>query len=168
MVDASSSTLSRHLSTLDEFPCQVRALVGDRISLVVQVTSALTVSIVVAFIVLWKLALVIIVIQPLILLCYYMKKVILTRIAVASTKAQQDAAQVASEAVAQHRTVTAFSAQDKVKNFCPVVCVHVLFFPFSFFQFSDVASHVFFLGQIFATWRLSLFFVRTSPTNFGT
>ncbi|CAM6042945.1 unnamed protein product [Sphagnum compactum] len=92
----------------------VRALVGDRISLVVQVTSALTVSIVVAFIVLWKLALVIIVIQPLILLCFYMKKVILTRIAVASAQAQQDAAQVASEAVAQHRTVTAFSAQDKI------------------------------------------------------
>ncbi|CAM6007218.1 unnamed protein product [Sphagnum balticum] len=92
----------------------VRALVGDRISLVVQVSSALTVSIVVAFIVLWKLALVIIVIQPLILLCYYMKKVILTRIAVASTQAQQDAAQVASEAVGQHRTVTAFSAQDKI------------------------------------------------------
>ncbi len=133
--DASSSTLRRHLSTFDEFAWQVRALVGDRISLVVQVTSALTVSIVVAFIVLWKLALVIIVIQPLILLCYYMKKVILTRIAVASTQAQQDAAQVASEAVAQHRTVTAFSAQDKVKILCPVVCVCVHMCFFSLFLF---------------------------------
>jgi ATP-binding cassette subfamily B (MDR/TAP) protein 1 len=92
----------------------VRALVGDRISLVVQVMGAITVSFVVALIVLWKLALVVIAIQPLILFCYYMKKKLLTSIAVASTQAQQDAAQVASEAVAQHRTVTAFSAQDKV------------------------------------------------------
>ncbi|KAH9535052.1 hypothetical protein CY35_17G034100 [Sphagnum magellanicum] len=92
----------------------VRALVGDRISLVVQVVGAITVSFVVALIVLWKLALVVIAIQPLILFCYYMKKKLLTSIAVASTQAQQDAAQVASEAVAQHRTVTAFSAQDKV------------------------------------------------------
>jgi ATP-binding cassette subfamily B (MDR/TAP) protein 1 len=45
-----------------------------------------------------------------------MKKKLLTSIAVASTQAQQDAAQVASEAVAQHRTVTAFSAQDKVRS----------------------------------------------------
>ncbi len=87
---------------------------GDRISLVVQVMGAITVSFIVALIVLWKLALVVIAIQPLILFCYYMKKKLLTSIAVASTQAQQDAAQVASEAVAQHRTVTAFSAQDKV------------------------------------------------------
>jgi ATP-binding cassette subfamily B (MDR/TAP) protein 1 len=90
--------------------------VGDRISLVVQVVGAITVSFIVALIVLWKLALVVIAIQPLILFCYYMKKKLLTSIAVASTQAQQDAAQVASEAVAQHRTVTAFSAQDKVRS----------------------------------------------------
>ncbi len=89
---------------------------GDRISLVVQVMGAITVSFIVALIVLWKLALVVIAIQPLILFCYYMKKKLLTSIAVASTQAQQDAAQVASEAVAQHRTVTAFSAQDKVRS----------------------------------------------------
>ncbi len=93
---------------------QIRALVGDRISLLVQVVGAMSVSFIVALIVLWKLALVMISVQPLILFCYYMKKKLLTRIAVASIQAQQNAAQVASEAVAQHRTVTAFSAQDKV------------------------------------------------------
>ncbi|CAK9263783.1 unnamed protein product [Sphagnum jensenii] len=92
----------------------IRSLVGDRISLLVQVVGAMSVSFIVALIVLWKLALVMISVQPLILFCYYMKKKLLTRIAVASIQAQQNAAQVASEAVAQHRTVTAFSAQDKI------------------------------------------------------
>lgn len=93
---------------------QVRSLVGDRISLLVQTASAIGVSFITGLIIFWRLALAIISIQPLIIFCYYIKKVLLTRFAVETAKAQQDASQVASEAVAQHRTVTAFSAQDKV------------------------------------------------------
>lgn len=53
-------------------------------------------------------------IQPLIILSFYFKKVLLTQFAMETVRAQAGASQVASEAVAQHRTVTAFSAQDKV------------------------------------------------------
>lgn len=87
---------------------------GDRISLLVQTASAIIVSFGIGMSISWKLALVVISIQPVIIGCFYIKKVLLTGFAQQTAKAQQQAAQVASEAVAQHRTVTAFSAQDKV------------------------------------------------------
>lgn len=95
---------------------------GDRISLLVQTASAIIVSFGIGMSISWKLALVVISIQPVIIGCFYIKKVLLTGFAQQTAKAQQQAAQVASEAVAQHRTVTAFSAQDKV-NFCQITVV---------------------------------------------
>jgi ABC-type multidrug transport system fused ATPase/permease subunit len=93
---------------------QIRGLVGDRISLLVGTGSAVAVSFGLGLYILWPLALVVISIQPLIILGFYFKKVLLTQFAMETVKAQQGASQVASEAVAQHRTVTAFSSQDKV------------------------------------------------------
>lgn len=93
---------------------QIRGLVGDRISLIVGTGSAIAVSFGLGLYILWPLALVVISVQPLIILSFYFKKVLLTQFAMETVKAQQGASQVASEAVAQHRTVTAFSAQDKV------------------------------------------------------
>ncbi|KAG0557061.1 hypothetical protein KC19_11G099900 [Ceratodon purpureus] len=92
----------------------IRGLVGDRISLIVGTGSAIAVSFGLGLYILWPLALVVISVQPLIILSFYFKKVLLTQFAMETVKAQQGASQVASEAVAQHRTVTAFSAQDKV------------------------------------------------------
>ncbi|KAJ7566760.1 hypothetical protein O6H91_02G117200 [Diphasiastrum complanatum] len=92
----------------------VRALVGDRLSLLVQTASAISVSFFLGIITSWRLALVIISAQPLIIFCFYLKKICLQGFAQKSAKAQQEASQVASEAVSQHRTVTAFSSQEKV------------------------------------------------------
>lgn len=94
---------------------QVRALVGDRISLIVGTASAIAVSFILGLVILWQLAFVVIAVQPLIILSFYFKKVLLTKFAMETIRAQQGASQVASEAVAQHRTVTAFSSQDKVR-----------------------------------------------------
>lgn len=99
---------------------QVRALVGDRISLTVGTASAIAVSFVMGLVIMWQLAFVVIAVQPLIILSFYFKKVLLTQFAMETVRAQQGASQVASEAIAQHRTVTAFSSQDKVSLwFCP-------------------------------------------------
>ena len=87
---------------------------GDRISLIVQTASAILVSFGVGFSLSWKLALVVMSIQPIIIISLYTKKILLTGFAKHTAKAQHEGAQVASEAVAQHRTVTAFSSQDKV------------------------------------------------------
>lgn len=93
---------------------QVRGLVGDRISLTVGTASAIAVSFILGLVILWQLAFVVISVQPLIILSFYFKKVLLTQFAMETVRAQQGASQVASEAVAQHRTVTAFSSQEKV------------------------------------------------------
>jgi ATP-binding cassette subfamily B (MDR/TAP) protein 1 len=95
---------------------QVRALVGDRISLIVQTASAILVSFCIGLTLAWKLALVVMSIQPIIIISLYTKKILLTGFAKHTAKAQHEGAQVASEAVAQHRTVTAFSSQDKVAH----------------------------------------------------
>lgn len=100
---------------------QVRGLVGDRISLTVGTASAIAVSFILGLVIMWKLAFVVISVQPLIILSFYFKKVLLTQFAMETVRAQQGAAQVASEAIAQHRTVTAFSSQDKVRlSICPI------------------------------------------------
>jgi ATP-binding cassette subfamily B (MDR/TAP) protein 1 len=95
---------------------QVRALVGDRISLIVHTASAILVSFCIGLTLAWKLALVVMSIQPIIIISLYTKKILLTGFAKHTAKAQHEGAQVASEAVAQHRTVTAFSSQDKVAH----------------------------------------------------
>lgn len=94
---------------------QVRGLVGDRISLTVGTASAIAVSFIWGLVILWQLAFVVMSVQPLIILSFYFKKVLLTQFAMETVRAQQGASQVASEAVAQHRTVTAFSSQEKVR-----------------------------------------------------
>ncbi|KAJ0464811.1 putative Type 1 protein exporter [Helianthus annuus] len=49
----------------------VRSLVGDRCSLLIQTLSTLTVSFTMGLVIAWKLALVLIVVQPLIIICFY-------------------------------------------------------------------------------------------------
>ncbi|XP_002983357.2 putative multidrug resistance protein [Selaginella moellendorffii] len=95
----------------------VRGLVGDRISLLVQTASATSVSFIVGLITSWKLAMVIIAIQPLIILCYYVKNICLRGFAQNTAAAQREACKIASEAVSHHRTVTAFSSQERVLAF---------------------------------------------------
>ncbi|CAM6028755.1 unnamed protein product [Sphagnum balticum] len=92
----------------------VRSLVGERISLVVQTLAAISVACVLGLLVALRLAIIMIASQPIIIVCFYVKKGFLKSVSAASCKAQEEASKVASEAVANHRTITAFSSQDKI------------------------------------------------------
>ncbi|GLJ36714.1 hypothetical protein SUGI_0738880 [Cryptomeria japonica] len=92
----------------------VRSLVGDRISLIVQTISAVAITFTVSLIIAWRLAVVVIAIQPVAVASHYARKVLLTRMSARVVKAQDQGSQVASEAVGNHRTITAFSSQERI------------------------------------------------------
>lgn len=92
----------------------VKSLVADRISLLIQTTSAVITAMVIGLIVAWKLALVMIAFQPLTILCFYTRKVLLSAITSKFAKAQQQSTQVAVEAVYNHRIVTSYGSITKV------------------------------------------------------
>lgn len=64
----------------------------------------------------WKLALVMIAVQPVVITCYYVKKVLLHSMYSLTLEAQEEGSQVASEAVSHHRTISAFSSQNKIMD----------------------------------------------------
>ncbi|XP_059300119.1 putative ABC transporter B family member 8 [Lycium ferocissimum] len=101
-------------SRLSNEAAMVKSLVADRVSLLVQSTSAVTVAMVMGLIVAWKLALVMIVVQPLTILCFYTRKVLLSTITGKFVKAQYRSTQIAVEAVYNHRIVTSFGSIQKV------------------------------------------------------
>ncbi|XP_042058070.1 putative multidrug resistance protein [Salvia splendens] len=92
----------------------VRCLVGDRASLLVQVISSASVAFVLALVLTWRVSIVVISIQPLIIASFYSKNIMMKRMSVMAQKAQNEGSQLASEAVVNHRTVTAFSSQTKI------------------------------------------------------
>ena len=92
----------------------MRSLVGDRISLLVQTFSSVIIAWLLGLIIAWRIAVVIIAVQPLIVFCFYAKKVILTAMSQNALKAQGQGSQLAAEAVSNHRTISAFSSQEKI------------------------------------------------------
>ncbi|KAK6155142.1 hypothetical protein DH2020_009390 [Rehmannia glutinosa] len=92
----------------------VRSLVGDRMALLLQAFSALTIACTMLLAIAWKLALVMIVVQPLILMSFYCKLVLLKNMSKKAIKAQDESSKLAVEAVSNLRTVTAFSSQARI------------------------------------------------------
>ncbi|KAL0364247.1 UNVERIFIED_CONTAM: ABC transporter B family member 15 [Sesamum angustifolium] len=76
-------------------------------------TSA-SVAFMVGLILTWRVSIVVISIQPLIIASFYSKSVLMKRMSVRSQKAQNEGSQLASEAVVNHRTITAFCSQSKI------------------------------------------------------
>lgn len=103
-------------SRLSNEASMVKSLVADRVSLLVQTTSAVTIAMIIGLVVSWKLALVMIAVQPLTILCFYTRKVLLSSISTNFVKAQNDSTQIAVEAVYNHRIVTSFGSVEKVLN----------------------------------------------------
>ncbi|XP_022732420.1 putative ABC transporter B family member 8 isoform X2 [Durio zibethinus] len=101
-------------SSLSNQASMVKTLVADRISLLVQTTSAVTIAMIIGLIVAWKLAVVMIAVQPLTILCFYTRKVLLSSISTNFVKAQNQSTQIAVEAVYNHRIVTSFGSIGKV------------------------------------------------------
>ncbi|GLU01998.1 hypothetical protein SLE2022_192710 [Rubroshorea leprosula] len=92
----------------------VRSLVGDRMALVVQTFSAVIIACTMGLIIAWKLAIVMIAVQPLIIVCFYVRRVLLKKLSEKAIKAQDESGKLAAEAVSNLRTITAFSSQERI------------------------------------------------------
>ncbi|XP_049381952.1 ABC transporter B family member 15-like [Solanum stenotomum] len=92
----------------------VRSLIGDRMALLIQTVSAVTIACTMGLVIAWRLAWVMIAVQPLIIVCYYCKRVLLKNMSKKSIKAQEESSKLAAEAVSNLRTVTAFSSQSRI------------------------------------------------------
>ncbi|KAJ4972556.1 hypothetical protein NE237_005730 [Protea cynaroides] len=92
----------------------VRSLVGDRMALLVQTFSAVTIACTMGLVIAWRLAIVMIAVQPLIIVCFYTRRVLLKRMSEQAIKAQDESSKLAAEAVSNLRTVTAFSSQARI------------------------------------------------------
>ncbi|KAL9997267.1 putative ABC-type xenobiotic transporter [Helianthus debilis subsp. tardiflorus] len=93
---------------------QVRSLVGDRCSLIIQAFSAVTVACTMGLVIAWRLALVMIAVQPIIIMCFYCKIVLLKNMSQIAMKSQNESSKLAAEAVSNLRTITAFSSQTRI------------------------------------------------------
>ncbi|KAI3945296.1 hypothetical protein MKX01_035057 [Papaver californicum] len=107
----SSGLLSSRLSNEASL---VKSLVANRVSLLVQTSSAVIIAMIMGLVIAWKLALVMIAVQPLTILCFYTRKVLLSSISTNFVKAQHQSTQIAVEAVYNHRVVTSFGSVGKV------------------------------------------------------
>ncbi|XP_060959020.1 ABC transporter B family member 15-like [Cannabis sativa] len=92
----------------------VRSLVGDRMALLVQTCSAVIVACTMGMVIAWRLALVMIAVQPLIIVCFYTRRVLLKSMSNQAIKAQGESSKLAAEAVSNLRIITAFSSQDRI------------------------------------------------------
>lgn len=92
----------------------VRSLVGDRMALLVQTISAVTIACTMGLIIAWRLAVVMIAVQPIIIVCFYVRRVLLTSMSQKAIKAQDESTKLAADAVSNLRTITAFSSQDRI------------------------------------------------------
>lgn len=92
----------------------VRSLVGDRMSLLVQAFFGSLFAYALGLVLTWRLALVMIAVQPLVVGSFYSRSVLMKSMAGKAQKAQREGSQLASEAVINHRTITAFSSQKRI------------------------------------------------------
>jgi ATP-binding cassette subfamily B (MDR/TAP) protein 1 len=92
----------------------VKTLVADRISLLLQTVSGTVTAVTMGLALAWKLALVMIAVQPSTMICYYAKKTVLTNVSRDLAKAQHQSTQIAIEGVYNHRMVTSFGCSSKV------------------------------------------------------
>ncbi|XP_071698972.1 putative multidrug resistance protein [Rutidosis leptorrhynchoides] len=92
----------------------VRSLVGDRMSLLTQAFFGAVFAYTLGLILSWRLALVLMAAQPFLIGSFYARSVLMKSLSEKSQKAQKEGSQLASEAVINHRTITAFSSQKRV------------------------------------------------------
>nr|POE80441.1 putative multidrug resistance protein [Quercus suber] len=92
----------------------VRSLVGDRMSLLVQAIFGASFAYTLGLVLTWRLSLVMIAVQPIVIGSFYARTVLMKSMAEKARKAQKEGNQLASEAVINHRTITAFSSQKRI------------------------------------------------------
>ncbi|XP_024922248.3 ABC transporter B family member 15-like isoform X1 [Ziziphus jujuba] len=92
----------------------MRSLLGDRISLLVQSCAAVIIAWTLGLFIAWRLAIIMIATQPLVIACFYTRSILLKTMSKKAIKAQDETCKLASEAVSNLRTITAFSSQDRI------------------------------------------------------
>ncbi|XP_057484958.1 putative multidrug resistance protein [Actinidia eriantha] len=112
--DQETNTSGALCSRLASEANMMRSLICDRLSLLAQVLSAAILAIVLGLILAWRLALVIITLQPLIIGSFYTRGVLMKRMSKKVLKAQNKSGDLASEAIGNHRTIAAFSGEEKM------------------------------------------------------
>ncbi|ONK77679.1 uncharacterized protein A4U43_C02F9360 [Asparagus officinalis] len=93
---------------------KVRSLVGDRLSLLLQASVTAALAFTLSLIIAWRLAVVMIAAQPLIIGSFYFRKVMMASMSKKAKKMQIEGSQLACEAVVNQRTITAFSSQKRM------------------------------------------------------
>ncbi|KAJ7520420.1 hypothetical protein O6H91_19G005500 [Diphasiastrum complanatum] len=107
----SSGAISARLST---DAAQVRSMVGDSLSLVVQNLATITAGMVIAFTATWQLALLILAVVPLLGLQGFMQMRSMKGFTADVKVTYEEASHVANDAVSSIRTVASFCAEEKV------------------------------------------------------
>lgn len=92
----------------------VRSLISERMSLLVQVLVSATVAYVFGLVITWRIAIVVIAMQPLIIGSFYLRNVLMKNLSNKAQKAQSEGSQLACEVTINHRTITAFSSQKRI------------------------------------------------------
>jgi len=82
------------------------------LSLVIQTISAVVIAFTMGLLIAWKLAIVMIAVQPIIIYCFYTRFVLLKNMSNKAVKAQDECSKIAAEVVSNLRTINAFSSQD--------------------------------------------------------
>lgn len=83
-------------------------------ALVIQTTSAVIIACTMGLVIAWRLAVLMIAVQPLIIVCYYFKRILLKSMSSKAAKSQEETSKLAGEAVSNLRTVTSFSSQSRI------------------------------------------------------
>ncbi|KAG5381685.1 hypothetical protein IGI04_033155 [Brassica rapa subsp. trilocularis] len=93
----------------------VRSLVAERVSLLVQTISGVAIACTIGLVLIaWRLAIVMIAAQPLVVVCFYAQRILLKSISKKAIKAQDESSKLAAEAVSNIRTITSFSSQERI------------------------------------------------------
>lgn len=83
-------------------------------SLLMQAISGVMVACVMGLVIAWRLAIVIIAVEPLIIVCFYGRQSLLKSMSQKAIEAQNESSKLAAEAVSNHRIITAFSSQERI------------------------------------------------------
>ncbi|KAJ0095389.1 hypothetical protein Patl1_16799 [Pistacia atlantica] len=92
----------------------VQSFIADRMSLLIQVFFNASLAFTLGLLVTWRIAIIMIAIQPLLIGSFYSKSVLMKSMSEKARKAQNEGSQLASEATINHRTITAFSSQNRI------------------------------------------------------
>ncbi|CAI9784177.1 unnamed protein product [Fraxinus pennsylvanica] len=112
--DESENTSAAICARISTEANMVRSLVGDRLSLLTQAFFGAIFAYTLGLILTWRLALVMMAAQPLLIGSFYSRSILMKSMSAKAEIAQKEGSQLASEAVINHRTITAFSSQKRI------------------------------------------------------